>query len=133
MGRNVNQVIALAPSDDHWPQQLQTRLGSSAPSRLWTIGDPEILAERKTALFCSVRCPGDAILAPTIALESSVMTAVTVSAVFILSCGERMFADSASGKTADYYRSRSGFWQNPASVGLAASAGIRPFGVAVNF
>lgn len=62
MGRNVNQVIALAPSDDHWPQQLQTRLGSSAPSRLWTIGDPEILAERKTALFCSVRCPGDAIL-----------------------------------------------------------------------
>ena len=26
------------------------------------MGDPGILAERKIALFCSVRCPGDAIL-----------------------------------------------------------------------
>ena len=41
---------------------LTERLGADAPRQLWLIGDPALLAARKTALFCSARYPGDAIL-----------------------------------------------------------------------
>ena len=56
------QNSQITPSDIHWPQQLSERLRASAPLRLWAIGRLEILATRKVGLFCSVRCPGDAIL-----------------------------------------------------------------------
>jgi predicted Rossmann fold nucleotide-binding protein DprA/Smf involved in DNA uptake len=55
-------VIALTPSQPQWPRQLEEKLETAAPSRLWAIGNLGILAERKVGLFCSVRCPGDAIL-----------------------------------------------------------------------
>jgi predicted Rossmann fold nucleotide-binding protein DprA/Smf involved in DNA uptake len=55
-------VLTLTPSQAHWPQRLEERLRSAAPTRLWIIGNTEILAAGKLALFCSVRCPGDAIL-----------------------------------------------------------------------
>jgi len=50
------------PSHAHWPRDIDGRLGRDVPSRLWAIGSPEILVEKKVGLFCSVRCPGDAIL-----------------------------------------------------------------------
>ncbi|MFQ5852234.1 MAG: DNA-processing protein DprA [Candidatus Binatia bacterium] len=56
-------VLALTRSDAPWSRQLEARLGSEAPSRLWAIGNLEILAEHKVGLFCSVRCPGNAIIA----------------------------------------------------------------------
>lgn len=56
-------VLTLACSDNYWPRQLENRLERHAPSRLWAIGNLEILAERKIGLFCSVRCPGSAIIA----------------------------------------------------------------------
>jgi len=62
MGTSPIQVLTLTPSRAHWPREIGGRLGRDAPSRLWAIGSPEILAERKIGLFCSVRCPGDAIL-----------------------------------------------------------------------
>src|SRR3972149_12304862 len=55
-------VLTLTPSQAHWPRQLDKRLDTVAPSRLWAIGNLEILAEHKVGLFCSVRCPGDAII-----------------------------------------------------------------------
>ena len=55
-------LLALTPSHGHWPRRLEERLGTAAPSRLCAIGDPKILTERKVGLFCSVRCPGNAIL-----------------------------------------------------------------------
>lgn len=55
-------ALSLTRSQAYWPQFLDERLETGAPSRLWTIGNTEILAERKIALLCSVRCPGDAIL-----------------------------------------------------------------------
>lgn len=55
-------VIAFTRSHDQWPRQLEERLDTSAPARLWAIGNLAVLAERKVGLFCSVRCPGDAIL-----------------------------------------------------------------------
>ena len=54
--------MILTRSYAHWPRRLDERLETAAPSRLWAIGNPGILAERKVCLFCSVRCPGDAIL-----------------------------------------------------------------------
>jgi predicted Rossmann fold nucleotide-binding protein DprA/Smf involved in DNA uptake len=56
------QNSQITPSDIHWPQRLAERLRANAPLRLWAIGRLEILATRKVGLFCSVRCPGDAIL-----------------------------------------------------------------------
>ncbi|SPD76310.1 conserved hypothetical protein [uncultured Desulfobacterium sp.] len=46
-----------------YPPSLISLLGSEAPERLWAIGRLELLNLPKTALFCSNRCPGDAILA----------------------------------------------------------------------
>ena len=55
-------VLTLTPSHPQWPRQLEERLETATPTRLWAIGNLGILAERKVGLFCSVRCPGYAIL-----------------------------------------------------------------------
>ena len=55
-------ISRFTPSETYWPRQLSDRLKNSSPSQLWAIGTMEILAARKVGLFCSVRCPGDAIL-----------------------------------------------------------------------
>lgn len=52
----------LKPNDTHWPKSLTERLGASAPAALKAIGPLALLATRRTALFCSARTPGDAIL-----------------------------------------------------------------------
>lgn len=59
---NHPNIIALTPSHPQWPRHLEERLETAAPSRLWAIGNLGIFDERKVGLFCSVRCPGDAIL-----------------------------------------------------------------------
>jgi predicted Rossmann fold nucleotide-binding protein DprA/Smf involved in DNA uptake len=56
------EVLSLTPSQALWPRQLDDRLKSAAPSSLWIIGSPGLLAERKVGLFCSVRCPDGAAL-----------------------------------------------------------------------
>ena len=53
---------SLTPTDAGWPRTLVERLGATAPGQLWLIGNPALLAARKTALFCSAHCPGDALL-----------------------------------------------------------------------
>lgn len=45
-----------------YPAILLSRLGKDAPAELTLLGNPKILLERRTALFCSARTPGDAIL-----------------------------------------------------------------------
>jgi predicted Rossmann fold nucleotide-binding protein DprA/Smf involved in DNA uptake len=52
-------VLTLTSSQIQWPGRLDERLQKLAPSRLWFIGNPEILAVRKIGLFCSVSCPAD--------------------------------------------------------------------------
>jgi predicted Rossmann fold nucleotide-binding protein DprA/Smf involved in DNA uptake len=59
---NANPPMTLTPSQAHWPRQLDDRLGRAAPSQIWAIGSPEILAKKKIGLFCSVRCPDDTAL-----------------------------------------------------------------------
>jgi predicted Rossmann fold nucleotide-binding protein DprA/Smf involved in DNA uptake len=56
------EVLTLTPSQAHWPRQLNERLTITAPTQLWLIGNPEILNKRKIGLFCSARCPEDAIV-----------------------------------------------------------------------
>jgi predicted Rossmann fold nucleotide-binding protein DprA/Smf involved in DNA uptake len=41
---------------------LRSRLGENAPAELTVLGDSSLLRARRTALFCSARTPGDAIL-----------------------------------------------------------------------
>src|SRR3970040_50538 len=45
-----------------YPSLLRLRLGENAPLELTMLGDPSLLRVRRTALFCSARTPGDAIL-----------------------------------------------------------------------
>ena len=59
---NAVKVPMLTPTDALWPASLSARLGASAPVALQTIGPAALLKARKTALFCSARTPGDAIL-----------------------------------------------------------------------
>lgn len=54
--------VTLTPADTDWPASLVERMGSAAPNALHAIGPVTMLAERKTALFCSVRTPGEVIL-----------------------------------------------------------------------
>lgn len=50
-------------ADSAYPELLRERLGASAPTHLFALGNVELLAPPKSALFCSARCPGRAILA----------------------------------------------------------------------
>ena len=59
---NPSEVLTLIPSHPRWPRQLNERLTTTAPARLWLIGNPQILDEHKIGLFCSARCPEDAIV-----------------------------------------------------------------------
>src|SRR3990172_12303618 len=52
----------FTPTDAGYPARLRERLGEHAPRTLTALGNPASLSQPKTALFCSIRCPGDAIL-----------------------------------------------------------------------
>jgi predicted Rossmann fold nucleotide-binding protein DprA/Smf involved in DNA uptake len=56
------RLATVQPTDAHWPEHLSQRLGAAMPSSLHAIGPVTLLANRKTALFCSAQTPGDAIL-----------------------------------------------------------------------
>jgi len=59
---NIPEVLTLTPSHVHWPRQLDGRLGTNNSFSLWTIGNPDLIGRRKVGLFCSFRCPAEAIL-----------------------------------------------------------------------
>ena len=52
----------LTAADTRYPARLRERLGDAAPAQLTAFGNLDLLALPKTALFCSARCPGAAIL-----------------------------------------------------------------------
>jgi predicted Rossmann fold nucleotide-binding protein DprA/Smf involved in DNA uptake len=54
--------LALTVADARYPARLRERLGTERPPNLSAIGNLDLLALQKTGLFCSARCPGDAIL-----------------------------------------------------------------------
>ena len=54
--------VTLTNADSRWPAQLVERLDQAAPIVLQAAGPLALLIARKTALFCSARAPGGAIL-----------------------------------------------------------------------
>ena len=54
--------VALNATEPRYPVRLRQRLGVDAPAQLSALGNLDLLELPKTALFCSARCPGDAIL-----------------------------------------------------------------------
>jgi predicted Rossmann fold nucleotide-binding protein DprA/Smf involved in DNA uptake len=62
---NTSPATTLTPTDARWPRRPAERLGTHAPTTLYTLGNLDLLDSGipKTALFCSARCPGDALLA----------------------------------------------------------------------
>ncbi len=55
-------ILRIDRGEGEYPETLRSRLGAGAPEALVLIGDKGLLRARKTALFCSARTPGDAIL-----------------------------------------------------------------------
>ncbi|MGQ9681902.1 MAG: DNA-processing protein DprA [Anaerolineae bacterium] len=56
------QQASITPDHPLWPPLLAARLQNQAPAGLFALGDANLLAQPGTALFCSARCPGSAIL-----------------------------------------------------------------------
>lgn len=60
---DISSIIQIIDSQSQlFPDSFAERLGNETPKKLWTIGNVELLRLSKTALFCSKKCPGDAIL-----------------------------------------------------------------------
>jgi len=56
------QPSVLEIGDSRYPAVLRKRLGADAPASISALGNLDLLPLPKTALFCSARCPGSAIL-----------------------------------------------------------------------
>ena len=59
---NASLAAKITPADGCWPGKLEQRLGRNSPPELTALGNAALLASPLTALFCSARCPGEAIL-----------------------------------------------------------------------
>lgn len=59
----ASAVLVLQKGCAAYPAILSTRLGSAAPETLTALGNLDLFALPKTAIFCSARCPGSAVLA----------------------------------------------------------------------
>lgn len=55
--------FALTATDARYPARLRERLRESAPAQVTVLGNLDVLALPKTALFCSACSPGHTILA----------------------------------------------------------------------
>ena len=55
--------LTLSADDARYPPRLRERLGDDVPAQLSVLGNLDLLSLPKTAILCSVRCPGRAILA----------------------------------------------------------------------
>ncbi len=56
------QAASISHRDTGYPARLRERLGADAPPEMTVIGNLDLLALPKTALFCSTHCPGKVIL-----------------------------------------------------------------------
>ncbi|MGH7969685.1 MAG: DNA-processing protein DprA [Limisphaerales bacterium] len=58
----MNTQVSVISGDSEVLSSLRRRLGAEAPERLFALGNLDLIALPKTALFCSARCPGSVIL-----------------------------------------------------------------------
>ena len=59
---DMRAVKSIDRSEARYPAVLRKYLGIQAPDCFFGLGDLAILQEKKLALFCSVKCPGNMIL-----------------------------------------------------------------------
>jgi len=52
-------VTQLQQDDSSYPPTLHEYLGDRTPATLAALGNWDILRQKKLALFCSVKCPGN--------------------------------------------------------------------------
>ncbi len=57
-----DRLANLAQGDARYPAHLRERPRAAGPAQLFVLGNLDLLAAPKIALFCSAHCPGDAIL-----------------------------------------------------------------------
>jgi predicted Rossmann fold nucleotide-binding protein DprA/Smf involved in DNA uptake len=55
-------VKTINKTNPEYPATLITYLGDQAPAPVFAIGNMDILKEKMSALFCSVKCPGNLIM-----------------------------------------------------------------------
>lgn len=55
-------MMRIEKNDPPYPAKLSLLIGKNSPQTIDAIGDISILTKPLTALFCSVRCPGEIIL-----------------------------------------------------------------------
>jgi len=55
-------ILYLNQGDSRYPAQLHMALADNAPARISVLGNVDILKDKKTAFFCSSKCPGDLII-----------------------------------------------------------------------
>jgi len=56
------ETVNLQCNDSNYPPPLKRHLGKDAPNTITSLGNIDILRHNSTALFCSIKCPGDLIL-----------------------------------------------------------------------
>jgi len=55
-------IVNFHQNDPNYPSALNKHLAENAPDTITSLGNIDILRHNSTALFCSVKCPGDLIL-----------------------------------------------------------------------
>lgn len=61
--RQQNDAVSIPIPTFPGNERLRLRLAADVPTELTSLGNLDLLALPKTALFCSARCPGSVILA----------------------------------------------------------------------
>jgi hypothetical protein len=56
------ETFNFRQNNPNYPSSLLKHLGKDASQALTALGNIDILRRNSTALFCSVKCPGDLIL-----------------------------------------------------------------------
>jgi predicted Rossmann fold nucleotide-binding protein DprA/Smf involved in DNA uptake len=58
----LNEIAVIQQNSADYPVTLKTNLINPSFKKIYTLGDPLILQQKKIAFFCSVKCPGEIIL-----------------------------------------------------------------------
>jgi hypothetical protein len=59
---NLKVIQAIENNDPIYPSYLKKFLAEKTPSKVFAIGNPDILQSKTLAVFCSNKCPGNIIL-----------------------------------------------------------------------
>lgn len=58
----MNKITIINKHKIGYPEKLQTYMSKNAPEKIYTLGNLDILKKNLSAIFCSLKCPGNIIL-----------------------------------------------------------------------